>query len=471
MPRRLRRATNAIVEALERREMYSVSPNDLGGQPADGFALEGSFAPPEAPLAPAEASRSLASPIIPLYQFPLSAPGLLSDWWRQAIEGATSDTPLTIVVNPQSGPIEPSHPNFDYWISALSLVRANPNIHLIGYVSTRVNPTMDIPRTPEDILAKVHLYETQFKDPGTGRSFIDGIFLDEMSNSQQNVGVFQTVAEGIRTATGLAGSLIVGNPGTPVPEVYLERNVADVFIVREGTPANLVASPVPSYLGASQFAHLGFAAIIHSAAGISSMNDVLRLAKLQGYDSYFVTDDNANNPYDAAPTYFREYLEQIHAPYIASESHIVRENRPPGAVITTVVAGDPDSGQTINFSIVGGNTGNAFQIDGSGRITVNESSALDFEVNPLFQLRVRATDNSAQPLFDEATVIVQLNDVVVGGDINNDEQVNLVDFAILRANFGKMLNGRTLGDLDGDGRVNLSDFAILRANFGRMQID
>ena len=53
----------------------------------------------------------------------------------------------------------------------------------------------------------------------------------------------------------------------------------------------------------------------------------------------------------------------------------------------------------------------------------------------------------------------------IAGDVNGDDTVNIVDFAILRRNFGTP-GDRAKGDLDGNGQVNLFDFAILRTNFG-----
>lgn len=54
----------------------------------------------------------------------------------------------------------------------------------------------------------------------------------------------------------------------------------------------------------------------------------------------------------------------------------------------------------------------------------------------------------------------------IQGDVNQDGQVNLQDFGMLKANFGTS-GGRSAGDLDGDGRIGLSDFGILKANFGQ----
>ncbi len=53
------------------------------------------------------------------------------------------------------------------------------------------------------------------------------------------------------------------------------------------------------------------------------------------------------------------------------------------------------------------------------------------------------------------------------GDATYDGVVNLADFGILRANFGRSDNPRFQdGDFNGDDLVNLADFGILRANFG-----
>jgi len=54
------------------------------------------------------------------------------------------------------------------------------------------------------------------------------------------------------------------------------------------------------------------------------------------------------------------------------------------------------------------------------------------------------------------------------GDINLDGSVNIADFNILAANFGKTIaGGNSVGDLNGDGVVNIADFNILAGNFGK----
>ncbi len=55
----------------------------------------------------------------------------------------------------------------------------------------------------------------------------------------------------------------------------------------------------------------------------------------------------------------------------------------------------------------------------------------------------------------------------LAGDANGDGIVSILDFAILRANFGASMNvDFSTGDFNEDGVVSILDFAILRANFG-----
>jgi CubicO group peptidase (beta-lactamase class C family) len=52
------------------------------------------------------------------------------------------------------------------------------------------------------------------------------------------------------------------------------------------------------------------------------------------------------------------------------------------------------------------------------------------------------------------------------GDANRDGTVDLIDFGILRRDFGTTPGRFIGGDFNGDGTVNLTDFGILRTNFG-----
>ena len=99
-------------------------------------------------------------------------------------------------------------------------------------------------------------------------------------------------------------------------------------------------------------------------------------------------------------------------PVIGPQTFSVAENSPIGTVVGTVVASDPDAGQTLTYAITAGNTNGAFAISAStGQLTVANISALDFEATPTFSLTVQATDNGSPVLSSSATVTVNLTNV------------------------------------------------------------
>ncbi len=119
-----------------------------------------------------------------------------------------------------------------------------------------------------------------------------------------------------------------------------------------------------------------------------------------------------------------EYLDGApntnNPPVIANQSFSVNENSANGTPVGTVVATDPDAGQTLTYSIVSGNTNNAFQINvANGALSVNNSSALNFEVTTSFALTVNAQDNGQGNLSSQATITVNLNNVNENPNISN----------------------------------------------------
>ncbi len=402
--------------------------------------------------------------ILPMYQYPLSAPNTLSDWWQRAFDGATATTPLTIVANPSNGPILPGHPDFANWITGLTRLRQNPNIRILGYVHTQVSP--GVMRTPTDIQQDVSRY-LDFKHPSTNESFIDGIFLDEMSNAVANVGTYNTVAAAIRSTSGFAGRFIVGNPGTAVPNVYLDQQVADLFLVREGNQTAFQTNPDPSYVTNGTYPNLSFGALVYGVTGTTGLADVLRAVKVRGFDFAFITDDNLNadnNPYDQTPTYFEQLIRDTHAPYIISNGFTIPENSRLGTVVGTVLASDPNSGQTLTYSITGGNTLNAFTINPTtGELVVNNSSALDFETTPVFNLRIRVTDSGTPTLFDEATVAISLSDINENILIVTDSSLgqSSAEIRLTRA-----LDVSKLNIVDSNGIYGPSDITLVGSSTG-----
>jgi len=104
------------------------------------------------------------------------------------------------------------------------------------------------------------------------------------------------------------------------------------------------------------------------------------------------------------------------APVIADQLRSVLENSPAGTLVgAALVASDVDAGQTLTYSITSGNERGAFSLNAtSGQLSVAAGSggaALNYEEQGTYTLVVRVTDSGASPLWDEATVTVNLGDV------------------------------------------------------------
>jgi hypothetical protein len=125
-----------------------------------------------------------------------------------------------------------------------------------------------------------------------------------------------------------------------------------------------------------------------------------------------VTDDGESNLFDDATINIRVLQNPNQPPVINAQTFQVNENSSYGTSVGTVVAMDPDAGQNLEFSILSGNLNNAFAInDSSGKITVNNSAALNFELTPFYQLVVSVKDNGSGNLTADARITVTLLDI------------------------------------------------------------
>jgi predicted outer membrane repeat protein len=178
------------------------------------------------------------------------------------------------------------------------------------------------------------------------------------------------------------------------------------------------------------------------------------------------------------------------APVVNAQTFTIAENTANGTTVGTVAASDPDSGQSRTFSIASGNTSSAFAINSStGRITVNNKAALDYEVRTSFSLVVRVRDNGNPNLSTDAVITINLTnvnepvavsiDVKPGDSTNTFRRNEKFDLAILSSatfdarqvnvnsiRFGRNGNENSLAlsggspiysyrDVNGDGRLDL----------------
>ena len=98
------------------------------------------------------------------------------------------------------------------------------------------------------------------------------------------------------------------------------------------------------------------------------------------------------------------------APTAVDAAFVLAENsarRHRGGLVS---ASDVDAGDALSYAITAGNASGAFAIDSAtGEITVADSSQLDFETTPVFNLTVTVTDSGG--LTDDAAVTVSLTDL------------------------------------------------------------
>ncbi|KAI6648491.1 protocadherin Fat 4-like [Oopsacas minuta] len=110
-----------------------------------------------------------------------------------------------------------------------------------------------------------------------------------------------------------------------------------------------------------------------------------------------VLDINDNSPIFSETTYTAELIESAHM----------------GTYVITVLATDMDEGenQKIQYSIVGGDTGDMFSIDTDTGLVSATAISTDRETAATHQLTIRAQDNGPTPRVGTADLIITLLDV------------------------------------------------------------
>ncbi len=148
--------------------------------------------------------------------------------------------------------------------------------------------------------------------------------------------------------------------------------------------------------------------------------------------------DNGTGNLSSQATVTVSLLDMNELPVINNQSFSIVENSANGSNVGTIIATDPDAGQTKTFSIVSGNTNGAFVINASsGILSVANSAALNFEVTPIFALIVKVQDNGIGNLSSQATITISLV------DINEAPVISNQSFSIAE----NAANGTTIGTI------------------------
>ncbi len=116
-------------------------------------------------------------------------------------------------------------------------------------------------------------------------------------------------------------------------------------------------------------------------------------------------------------------------PVITDQTFLIDENSVEGLFVGQVLANDED-GQITSFSILSGNTNDAFSISGSdGKISVNNKQALDYETTPVFLLTIEVKDNRNKGSIAKAVISL----------INVDESPRIVSLLTDQLRYGNVL--------------------------------
>jgi hypothetical protein len=249
-------------------------------------------------------SMATAGPVqllVPAYFDPNATGG---DWNRLTAE-ALRGTPITAIMNPNSGP--GTAPDADY-VRAIDKFR-NAGGRVLGYVpsgyagsqvsaDSSCQPASGATYSVSDVISCASGYKNWYR--------VDGIFIDEVTNtsSTTNLNFYQNLYVGLKALN--SSWEIVGNPGSRTQVEYLNNGAnrsADTLVVFEndvGYPG-YVPSPWNATVPSRAIGHLGYDVVTESTA-LAFLN----LAVLRNAGYVYFTDDGANNtnPWDRLPTYW-----------------------------------------------------------------------------------------------------------------------------------------------------------------------
>lgn len=149
---------------------------------------------------------------------------------------------------------------------------------------------------------------------------------------------------------------------------------------------------------------------------------VLDFENLAMYQLLIQVQDNGGGNLTASAVVTVNVIDLNELPLMSSQTFSVEENSATGTVVGQMVAVDTDQGQSLSYSIMSGNAGNAFTINSNtGLITVANASALDFETRTSYELQVQVTDNGFPVLSASATALINIIDANESPVINNQD--------------------------------------------------
>ncbi|MBK7172698.1 MAG: cadherin domain-containing protein [Bacteroidales bacterium] len=266
--------------------------------------------------------------------------------------------------------------------------------------------------------------EVKVEDDGDGNLFaivIDSIFITNINEIPEISEQVFTISESANIGTVL-GSVIASDP---------DQGQSVTYSILSGNPNGTFA--------------------VDSNSGLLTLanNSALDFEVLPVYQLSIQVMDNSPENLTSTAIITINLLDQNEAPVLEDETFIIVENTPGGILIGTLIANDPDQNQVLTYTILSGNTENAFAIDAfSGELTISNENAINFEVNPAFNLIIQVQDNGTGLLADNAAITIAINDLNEN-PVADDQVFSILEFSANGTEVGTILasdpdNGQSL---------------------------
>ncbi|CAH1206986.1 PEP-CTERM sorting domain-containing protein [Candidatus Nitrotoga sp. BS] len=224
--------------------------------------------------------------LLPAYFYPSFDPN--QSFWDE-MTAAAGQVNITAIMNPNNGPGDSV--NSDY-TTAVDAFRAAGG-KVVGYVYTSYGA-----RSQAEVLSAVASYASFYN--------IDGIFLDEMSNTSTDLAYYKSLYNSIKLTN--PEYRIFGNPGTNTLESYL--TAADVLVTFENQTGYETYPPdtwTNNYT-ADHFAHL-----LYNVSDEAAMLANVALAADRNVGYLYITNDTLPNPWDTLTHYWNAEVSAVAA--------------------------------------------------------------------------------------------------------------------------------------------------------------
>jgi hypothetical protein len=255
----------------------------------EGARRTGDQGTPEVPARTAEVE--VVSPrlrlLVPAYFYPAGQG--LEEWERLLKGGARA--PITVVVNPNSGPGDTPDPLY----GAIIRRAVSQGLIPIGYVSTAY-AKRPLEQVRSDIETWVRFYPE-----------IRGIFFDSQASGPEHLAYYVELRKLV--AAKIPREVVVTNPGVLCSEDYFIRSAMDAACVFE-YPEGFHRFHLPPW--AAHYPPDRFSVLPYRIGEVQAMRDVVAQAIKGRIGAIYVTDASGDNPWCRLPRYWEAEVEAVH---------------------------------------------------------------------------------------------------------------------------------------------------------------